>query len=56
MLIMVVSVLKELGIMHLIVGYESYKIASRIVTGTWKNYGTSSESGKDCMLDGFFSG
>ncbi len=56
MLIMVASVFKKLGIMYLIVGYETYKIASRIMTSIWKNYETSSESGKDCMLDGFFNG
>jgi hypothetical protein len=56
MLVMVASVLKELGIMHLIFEYETYKIAFGIVKGTWKNYRTSSESGKDCILDGFFSG
>ncbi len=56
MLIMVANVLRELGIMCLMVGHETYKITFGIVTNTWKNYKTSNESGKDCMLDGFLSG
>jgi hypothetical protein len=56
MLIMVASVLRELGIMHLMGWTETYKITSGIVTRTWKNYKTSSKSGRDCMLDGFLIG
>jgi predicted aspartyl protease len=32
MSVMVASVVRELGIMHLVVGHETYKIASGIVT------------------------
>jgi len=56
MLFMGASVIWELGIMCLIVGHETYNIASGIVTNTWKNYKTFNESGRDCMLDGFLSG
>ncbi len=55
-LIMVASVLRELGIMHLMVGHETYKITSKIMTSTWKNYRTSNKSGRDCILNRFLNG
>jgi hypothetical protein len=34
MFMMVIAMFRELGIMHLVIGSEIYKIASRVVTGS----------------------
>jgi hypothetical protein len=48
---MVVSVVRELGIMHMVSGHETYKTLQ-----AWKNQGHSCYGGQGRLLNEFFCG
>jgi hypothetical protein len=49
--VMVVSVVRELGIMHMVSGHETYKTLQ-----AWKNQGHSCYGGQGRLLNEFFCG